>query len=585
MFVASNSPLTKAFEKGAPEVPRSHVDEFGRIFVMVEEPIKQVSAVAFVAPTPMAMASDAVALLFRPIEMHCDPDPSALVPMASESDPEAVVPRPKAVAPTELAVALIPRATQLLAEQVVKRPMQVPPKLAEASAPLPMAVVPFPPAEAPTPKMTPYCAPLGGLKDTTFMIEELVPIFRSPVMVSPVLRTLREALPVTVPVKFAVTVPAEKFPDPLRRTMVLAVFAAVAVVAELLTFPAVEMVANLVSTMAADALTSASTSKELDNTPDEFAWTRPVDAKLAIVTTPEESILIRKRDPVESCNAPEAELNPAPVPTNKMEGAVESPKGTVSVPVNVSPVFNTFKEADPVTFPVRFEVIVVAAKLPDASLETMEFAVFASVAVVAELLTLPTVVMVASLVSAIAADGLTSALTIKEDVNKPAPLACTTPKDAKFEIVTTPVESILIRSVDPVDNCRALDAELKPAPVVANNKLGEVARPIGNVNEPDMLSPVFKTFKEADPVTFPVKFAVTVPAAKLPDASLDTMALAVFASVAVVAELLTFPDVAMVANFVSTIPADGLTSAFTTREDVTSPVPMAVCKIPLAVVY
>ena len=61
----------------------------------------------------------------------------------------------------------------------------------------------------------------------------------------------------------------------------------------------------------------------------------------------------------------------------------------------------------------------------------------------------------------------------------------------------------------------------------------------------------------------PVRLAVIVPAEKFPEASLETMALAVLAFVAVVAELLTLPEVAMVANFVSTIPADALISAST----------------------
>ena len=64
-------------------------------------------------------------------------------------------------------------------------------------------------------------------------------------------------------------------------------------------------------------------------------------------------------------------------------------------------------------------------------------------------------------------------------------------------------------------------------------------------------------------VANPVKLAVIVPAVKLPLASRATMADAVFASVAVVAELLTFPAVEMVANLVSTIAAVGLISAFT----------------------
>ncbi len=61
----------------------------------------------------------------------------------------------------------------------------------------------------------------------------------------------------------------------------------------------------------------------------------------------------------------------------------------------------------------------------------------------------------------------------------------------------------------------------------------------------------------------PVKLAVMVPAVKFPLASRATIADAVLALVAVVAELLTFPAVAMVASFVSTIAAVALISALT----------------------
>ncbi len=61
----------------------------------------------------------------------------------------------------------------------------------------------------------------------------------------------------------------------------------------------------------------------------------------------------------------------------------------------------------------------------------------------------------------------------------------------------------------------------------------------------------------------PVTLAVIVPAVKFPLASRATMAEAVLAFVAVVAELLTFPAVAIVASLVSTIAADVLMSAFT----------------------
>ena len=67
-------------------------------------------------------------------------------------------------------------------------------------------------------------------------------------------------------------------------------------------------------------------------------------------------------------------------------------------------------------------------------------------------------------------------------------------------------------------------------------------------------------------VALPLKFAVMVPAEKLPDASRATMALAVLALVAVVAELATLPAVEIVASLLSVIPADADTSAFTIRE-------------------
>jgi hypothetical protein len=73
---------------------------------------------------------------------------------------------------------------------------------------------------------------------------------------------------VALPLKFAVIVPAEKLPDASRATMAFAVFALVAVVAELATLPVVEIVASFVSTIPADADTSASTIRELDKFPD-----------------------------------------------------------------------------------------------------------------------------------------------------------------------------------------------------------------------------------------------------------------------------------------------------------------------------
>ena len=72
---------------------------------------------------------------------------------------------------------------------------------------------------------------------------------------------------VALPLKFAVIVPAEKLPDASRATIALAVLALVAVVAEFATLPAVEIVANLVSTIAAAGSTSALTINDVDNNP------------------------------------------------------------------------------------------------------------------------------------------------------------------------------------------------------------------------------------------------------------------------------------------------------------------------------
>ena len=57
-----------------------------------------------------------------------------------------------------------------------------------------------------------------------------------------------------------------------------------------------------------------------------------------------------------------------------------------------------------------------------------------------------------------------------------------------------------------------------------------------------------------------------VPAEKFPDESRATIALGVFALVAVVAEFATLPAVEMVANLVSVIPAFAAISAFTINE-------------------
>src|SRR5262245_31341285 len=106
-----------------------------------------------------------------------------------------------------------------------------------------------------------------------------------------------------------------------------------------------------------------------------------------------------------------------------MEGVAAAPAGIVSEPVIVSPVLRTFNDAAPITAAVTEP----ALKFPEASRDTIAFAVFALVAVVAELFTLPAVVIVASLPSLIAADALISAFTIKELLKFPEASLWTTP--------------------------------------------------------------------------------------------------------------------------------------------------------------
>jgi len=89
---------------------------------------------------------------------------------------------------------------------------------------------------------------------------------------------------VALPDKFAVIVPAAKLPDESRATMSFAVFALVAVVAEFATLPAVEIVANFESVIAADDEISALTISELDNNPDELLCTTPAVVNPSIVT-------------------------------------------------------------------------------------------------------------------------------------------------------------------------------------------------------------------------------------------------------------------------------------------------------------
>lgn len=134
--------------------------------------------------------------------------------------------------------------------------------------------------------------------------------------------------------------------------------------------------------------------------------------------------------------------------------------------------------------------------------------------------------------------------------------------------VTTPAEDmpILCAPFVLIANVLADGAERPEVVLPVKRKLGAAAVPPGNCKLPDIVSPALSTFNEALPVTFPVKFAVIVPAEKLPDASRATIAFAVFELVAVVAEFEILPDVEIVANLVSEMPAAGTISAFTISE-------------------
>src|SRR5258706_333786 len=143
-----------------------------------------------------------------------------------------------------------------------------------------------------------------------------------------------------------------------------------------------------------------------------------------------------------------------------------------------------------------------AAKLPEASLATIADAVFAEVAVVAVLDTLPAVAIVANLVSTMAAEALMSAFTIREVVNKPAASLCTMPVAERFVNVVTPVTvsspfTVVATATLPMETDVALDVPTLTAPA-----------------------------KSIDVET--IEPAVIAPAAKFPDPSRNTMVFGVF---------------------------------------------------------
>ena len=111
-------------------------------------------------------------------------------------------------------------------------------------------------------------------------------------------------------------------------------------------------------------------------------------------------------------------------PTKLSEGEPAEPAGKRKLPVMVEPDSETLPEA----VPVKLAVIVVALKLPEASLETMAEKVLALVAVVALLLTLPAALMTCKLLFVTVLTSI-SEPTIKELVTKPVVCAaCNTPE-------------------------------------------------------------------------------------------------------------------------------------------------------------
>ena len=127
-------------------------------------------------------------------------------------------------------------------------------------------------------------------------------------------------------------------------------------------------------------------------------------------------------------------IRPVPVPT--------------FAPVTADPIESTYAlvAASVGLVTVPFKVIILVAKLPEASRNTIVFIESALVAVVAELATLPAVLIVASLVSAIAAAASISAFTMSELDSKPDALLCTTPAVPNAFIVTPPVGLMFMRS-------------------------------------------------------------------------------------------------------------------------------------------
>jgi hypothetical protein len=329
------------------------------------------------------------------------------------------------------------------------------------------------------------------------------------------------------------------------------------------------MVFNLLSVMAALVDISVFIINEVDKLPDASLCTIPAVLNPSIETVPLDEILSCSTPLVLNDKLPEFEESPAEeLPVNVKDGAAVVPAGNIKVPVIVSPDLSTFNDAAPVIV----AVILFATKLPELSRATIALGVLALVAVVAELATFPAVLIVFNLLSVIPALAEISLFTINELVNNPVELLCTTPAVVNPSRVK-PDELKFICSVPAISKERtsAIVAVI-PVPVLlpVNSSDGAATVPAGNTKVPVRVPPVRGKSNDACPVTLPVtlpvKFALMVPAEKLPEESRATIVFAVFKLVAVVAELATFPDVEIVANLLSVIPAPEAISLFIINE-------------------
>jgi hypothetical protein len=240
------------------------------------------------------------------------------------------------------------------------------------------------------------------------------------------------------------------------------------------------------------------------------------------------------------------------------------------------------ESAENVMTPPR--VATLPEKLPDTSRATIASEVLADVAVVAELDTFNAVAMVASLVSAMAAEGSTSALMMRDEVNAPLPAALwrmpAVVNCAIFIPVNPPplLPSVIDEAVVvPMASVPAtiLSSELRATP--EDDTVMAVVAPLlptaKFMASPEAAALLVDCKVSVDPgFTPPISFgAVITPEAKSPEASLATIADAVAEAVAVVALLSTLPAVNMVASLVSAMLAPTATSAFTIKDVVRTP--------------